>query len=153
MARLRIVGPPPYKSQHDLMIERDVAGRFDVASERQLRERMTPIVLYAPNYSLWDIHEFLGAPEFAGEALYRQQLPYDARKLGLKFDLPFFIFEGEADTITPPDLAKAYFDSVEAPAKGFVVFRNAGHGAIETIPDVFLKEMIARVRPLAAHRN
>jgi pimeloyl-ACP methyl ester carboxylesterase len=143
----------PYSSEAELQIERAVSSRFDISSERNLRREMTPVVLFAPNYSLLDIRDFLDAPNFAGEAIYRQQLGYDARKLGLKFDVPFFIFEGEADTITPPDLAKAYFDSVQAPVKGFAIFKNAGHGAIMTMPSAFLNEMLARVRPLAAQRN
>jgi pimeloyl-ACP methyl ester carboxylesterase len=143
----------PYRTEAELQVEREVSSRFDIPSERGLRSRMTPVVLFAPNYSLRDIYDFLHAPDYAGEAIYRQQLPYDARKLGLKFDLPFFIFEGEADSITPPDLAKAYFDSVQAQVKGFVVFRNAGHGALLTMPDVFLGELLRRVRPLAVQRN
>jgi hypothetical protein len=43
---------------------------------------------------------------------------------------------------------KAYFDSVQAPAKGFVVLKNAGHNAIMTVPDAFLGEMRRRVRPV-----
>jgi pimeloyl-ACP methyl ester carboxylesterase len=151
--RLRAVGPPPYRSQHDLMVEREIADRFDVPSERGLHRELAPVLFYAPNYSLLDIHHFLKAPEFAGKALYRQQLPYDARKLGLDFDVPFFLFEGQYDTIAPSDLAKAYFDSVRAPVKGFVVFRNAGHGAIETNSGEFLQALLAHVRPLAVQRN
>jgi pimeloyl-ACP methyl ester carboxylesterase len=149
IARLRSVGPPPYKSQHDLLVEREVSGRYDVPSERGLRRSLTPVVLYYPGYSLLDIRDFLHAPDYAAGVLYRPQLAYDARKLGRDFALPFFIFEGEADSITPPDLARAYFDAVKAPAKGFVQFRNAGHGAIETMPDEFLSELLKRVRPLA----
>ena len=96
------------------------------------------MVLYAPNYSLRDIYDFTHAAAYVGEAIYPQQLPYDARELGLKFDLPFFIFEGEADSITPPDLAKAYFDSVQAPVKGWATFKGVGHSAVLLKPDEFL---------------
>jgi pimeloyl-ACP methyl ester carboxylesterase len=148
MRRLKTV-TPPYTSEAELQVEREVSSRFDIPSERDIRKKMTPIVLFAPDYSLLDIRDFLEAPTSTREALYREQLSYDARKLGPDFALPFFIFEGEADTITPPDLAKAYFDSVRAPVKGFVVFRNAGHVAILSAPDAFLKELLVRVRPLA----
>jgi pimeloyl-ACP methyl ester carboxylesterase len=143
----------PYNSEAELQVERAVSSRFDPPVERDLRRELTPVVLYAPNYSLRDIYDFTHAPAYAGEAIYRQQLPYDARRLGLKFDLPFFIFEGEADSITPPDLAKAYFDSIQAPVKGFVTFKDVGHSAVLTRPDAFLQELLRRVRPLAVQRN
>jgi pimeloyl-ACP methyl ester carboxylesterase len=143
----------PYHSEAELQVERAVSSRFDPPVERDLRKEMTPVVLYAPDYSLRDIYDLTHAAAYVGEAIYPQQLPYDARKLGLKFDVPFFIFEGEADSITPPDLAKAYFDSVQAPVKGFVVFKEVGHSAVLTRPDAFLAELLRRVRPLAVHAN
>jgi pimeloyl-ACP methyl ester carboxylesterase len=146
--RLKTV-TPPYTSEAELQVEREVSSRFDIPSERDIQKKMTPVVLFAPNYSLLDIRDFLEAPKTTREALYREQLSYDARKLGRDFAVPFFIFEGEADTITPPDIAKAYFDSVRAPSKAFVVFRNAGHVAILAMPDAFLRELLVRVRPLA----
>lgn len=144
---------PPYRSEAELDVERAVSSRFDPAVERNLRRELTPIVLFAPNYSLRDIHDFLRAPGFAGEALYGQQLSFDARKLGPRFNVPFFIFEGAVDTITPPDLARAYFDSVQAPAKGWAVFDDVGHSAVLTKPDAFLAELLKQVRPLAVQAN
>ena len=64
--------------------------------------------------------------------------------------MPIFVFDGEKDLTTPPDLAKAWFDGIDAPKKAFVILKGAGHNAILTEPDVFLKELTARVRPLAA---
>lgn len=150
VARLTSVGPPPYRSQHDLLIEREVSSRYDVASERALERAMRPVVLFYPGYSLLDIYEFLEAPKYTAEALYRPQLPYDARKLGLEFQVPVFIVEGEADTITPPDLAKAWFDTLRAPQKRFVVIKNAGHGAVLTMPDAFLRVVRGIDRALRA---
>jgi len=148
LRKLRTV-TAPYHTEAELQVERAVTSRFDPPVERNLRKELTPVVLYAPDYSLRDIYDFTHAAAYVGEAIYPQQLNYDARKLGLKFDLPFFIFEGEADSITPPDLAKDYFDSVQAPVKGWVVFRGVGHSAVLLKPDAFLAELLRRVRPLA----
>ena len=152
IAKLKTV-TAPYHTEAELQVERAITSRFDPPVERDLRKTLTPVVLYAPNYSLRDIYDLTHAAAYVGEAIYPQQLSYDARKLGLKFDLPFFIFEGEADSITPPDLAKAYFDSVQAPVKGWVVFKGAGHSAVLTRPEAFLAELLRRVRPLAVHKN
>ena len=148
IAKLKTV-TAPYRSEAELQVERAVAGRYDPPAERGLRRTLTPIVYFAPGYSLRDIYDFSHAAAYVGEAIFPQQLPYDARKLGLKFDLPFFIFEGEADSITPPDLAKAYFDSVQAPVKGWATFKGVGHSAVLLKPDEFLAEFLRRVRPLA----
>jgi hypothetical protein len=52
--------------------------------------------------------------------------------------------------VTPVNLAKQYFDAIEAPQKDFVVLEGGGHSALLTMPDLFLSELVARVRPLAA---
>lgn len=149
IAKLKALGPPPYKSEHDQDIERSLAGHFDTEAERNLRSNLTPIVLFAPGYSLLDIYALLKAPDYSAEAMYKETLSYDARKLGPKFAVPFFIFNGDHDLITPADLAKSYFDTVEGPQKGFVILKGGGHSALLTMPDVFLTELNARVRPVA----
>jgi pimeloyl-ACP methyl ester carboxylesterase len=67
--------------------------------------------------------------------------------------LPFFIFNGEDDNITPTDQAKKYFDAIEAPHKEFVALKGGGHSSVLTMPDVFLRELVKRVRPVALNRN
>jgi pimeloyl-ACP methyl ester carboxylesterase len=150
IAKLDAIGAPPYKTQHDLLIERDVSERYDTEAERNLEATLRPVVLFAPDFSLRDIYTMLQGSKFAGNAIYPEMLTYDARKLGPRFDVPFFIFNGDRDLVTPSDLAKQYFDTIEAPQKDFVVLEGGGHSALLTMPDRFLSELVARVRPLAA---
>jgi pimeloyl-ACP methyl ester carboxylesterase len=149
--KLEAIGAPPYKSQHDLLIERDVSERYDTEAERNLEAALRPVVLFAPDFSLRDIYSMLQGSKFAGNAIYPEMLTYDARKLGPHFDVPFFIFNGDKDLVTPINLAKQYFDTIEAPRKEFVVLDGGGHSALLTMPDRFLTELVARVRPLIAH--
>jgi pimeloyl-ACP methyl ester carboxylesterase len=146
---LKTVGPPPYKSEHDQDVERHLQNRFNVDAERNLQSNLTPVVLFAPGVALLDIRALLNGPDYSAEALYKETLTYDARKLGPAFAMPFFIFNGDRDLTTPADLAKTYFDTVEAPQKGFVILKGGGHAAVMTMPDVFLAELKSRVRPLA----
>jgi hypothetical protein len=46
-------------------------------------------------------------------------------------------------------LAKEYFDEIRAPRKEFVGFEGVGHFALWNMPNKFLQELLARVRPLA----
>jgi pimeloyl-ACP methyl ester carboxylesterase len=147
---LERVGPPPYKSQAAIQTERDWSSRCDIPAERDLYSNMTPVVLFAPGWSLWDIYEFLQASKYATSETFEANNSYDARSLGMKFDVPFFIINGEDDNITPVDLARKYFDRIEAPEKAFVMLKGAGHSAVLTEPEVFLHELVARVRPVAA---
>lgn len=145
---LEKIGPPPYKSYRDLGVERAWSGRTDISPERDLRSNMTTVVLFAPGWSLWDTYQtFERAPDYAERATFAADADYDARKLGTKFDVPFFVFNGEFDSITPTPLAKRYFDSISAPTKAFVVLKGGGHSAVLTMPDVFLRELIAHLRP------
>lgn len=146
---LEAIGPPPYATQADLLVQRRISERYDTEAERNLEADLTPVVLFAPGYSPLDILDFLRGSKFAGSALYQEVLGYDARSLGPRFEVPFFIFNGDRDRITPTDLARAYFETVEAPAKEFVVLEGGGHSALLTMSDVFLQELVTHVRPLA----
>ena len=98
---LQNIGPPPWTSPDAVMVEREWSERIDVPAERDIYANMTPLVLFAPHWSLWDDYEYLQAGRFANEATFAAGNSYDARKLGAKYKLPFFIFNGELDNITP----------------------------------------------------
>ncbi|MGD0190295.1 MAG: alpha/beta hydrolase [Rhizomicrobium sp.] len=146
---LEKIGPPPWTAPDDIMTERTWSERTDIPSERDLFSNMTPLVLFAPHWSLWDTVEYLQAEKYAEAATILPDNAYDARRLGMKFGVPFFIFNGEFDHITPTELARPYFVRLDAPQKAFVVLKGAGHSAVLTEPDVFLRELVTRVRPVA----
>ena len=75
---------------------------------------------------------------------------YDARRLGTRFEVPFFLLQGETDVITLTTLAEEYFVEVQAPTKELALIRDAGHFAAFTQPERFLAELLTRVQPLAA---
>ena len=52
---------------------------------------------------------------------------------------------GEFDSITPTDLARAWFDEIRAPDKAFGVVAGGGHSVVLTRPDVFLQWLEAHV--------
>ena len=149
LAKLTAIGAPPYKSQTDLLVERDVSERYDTDAERNLEATLRPVVLFAPDFSMVDIYSMLQGSKFASNALYHEMLGYDARTLGPEFAVPFFVFNGDQDRVTPADLARRYVDTIVAPQKAFVALPGGGHSAILTMPDRFLGELVTRVRPLA----
>lgn len=150
IAELEAVGPPPYKSEADLLVQRRLSERYDTEAERNLEAELRPVVLFAPEFSLADIWSLLQGQRFAADALYQETLGYDARRLGPDFEVPFFIVNGDHDLVTPSDLARRYFDMVRAPAKAFVALPGGGHSAMLTMPDRFLAALNRHVRPLCA---
>ncbi|MGK5730251.1 alpha/beta fold hydrolase [Streptomyces sp. URMC 124] len=69
---------------------------------------------------------------------------------GTRFDLPFFVFQGDRDPFTPPERAQRFVDAVQAPVKDFALIEDAGHFASFRHPDRFLDLMLTKVRPVVA---
>jgi pimeloyl-ACP methyl ester carboxylesterase len=140
---------PPYHSLKEIAVERNLSDEYDIPPERDLRRNLTTTVAFAPDWSLLDIYWFLHSGDYAEDATINEVNGFDARSLGPDFKVPFFIFNGAEDSITPTDHARRYFDFVRAPHKEFVAFQGQGHSAVLTEPDVFLHELVTRVRPIA----
>ena len=110
-------------------------------------------LLTAPDYELKDVQNYvraeMGGDAFFGETMNGPLAKENLPALGTDFPIPFFIVQGEEDDITPASLARAYFDQITAPRKGFYVIPDAGHMALFTRSDLFLKVLEANVRPPA----
>ncbi len=149
---LKRIGPPPYDSEEKLVTLRAIS-QSQARDETSFARRLLPILLFAPNYSLWDFFSLRRSSGFAARRMFFEISTYDVTKLGRDFDVPIFIFNGDQDWVTPMNTSKAWFDTIRAPGKGYVVLRGGGHMAVQTMPDVFLRELVARVRPLALARR
>jgi pimeloyl-ACP methyl ester carboxylesterase len=79
--------------------------------------------------------------QFSGNRLIAQIAAVDLFATARRLEVPFLIIQGRDDLITPTDVAKAYFDQVEAPAKEFDVIDGAGHFAHLTRTPQFLSAL------------
>src|SRR2546430_942917 len=61
--------------------------------------------------------------------------------------MPFFVFQGAVDNVTPAAPVRDYVESITAPRKELILILNAGHNAMVTRSDEFLKLLLDRVRP------
>jgi pimeloyl-ACP methyl ester carboxylesterase len=147
-------GAPPYREIRQMGIERRWAMQYEpglrygpMGPSGLLGELLT-----APDYSLKDVVNYfrgvIGGDDFFGQTLDGPLMRVDLPALGTDFSIPFFVVEGEEDDITPAPLARAYFDKVTAPHKTFLLMPDAGHMALLTRSDVFLKFLLTEVRPL-----
>lgn len=75
--------------------------------------------------------------------------PFDARRLGTRFAMPVFVFQGADDMSTPTAPVAEWLDEIEAPEKALVVVENASHPAFFTHKERFAALLIDRLRPWA----
>lgn len=106
--------------------------------------------LTTPGYTLTDAYTLFDAFGFSSETLFGEMMSYDARRLGTKFEVPIFVLQGDSDLQSPASLAAEHLSSIEAPKKELIMLKGEGHTAALALPDVFLAELLAKVRPLAA---
>lgn len=114
------------------------------------RKLLLPLTLSSPTYTLRDIYHLGVGFTFAKAQLFEQLMAYDVRQESARFEVPFFLFQGESDVVTLTTLAEQYLAEVKAPTKGLALIKDAGHFAAFTQPEQFLTERLSRVRPLAS---
>ena len=148
-------GAPPYHQIRQMGVER----RWAMQYEPGLRygptgpKGLLAELLTSPDYSFRDVVNYfkgvIAGDDFFGQALDGPMMRENLPALGTDFSIPFFVVEGAEDDITPASLAMAYFDQITAPRKAFWLMPDAGHMALLTRSDAFLRFLLANVRPLA----
>ena len=126
------------------------AFRTNVPIPNLDRRLLFPLALSSPIYSLRDLVSLFVGFQWSTAQMFSELMAYDAWRLGTRFEVPFFLFQGQTDVITLTTLAEDYFAEVEAPTKGLALIRDAGHFAAFTQPKRFLAELLTRVYPLTA---
>jgi pimeloyl-ACP methyl ester carboxylesterase len=132
---LRRIGPPPFSEWSSLKTLREWADRLAEGDGDPVGPRPTPM---APDFTADEVPTMLQGAEFSRRELYEELKTIDLPSLGLTFDVPIFFFHGACDQQTPMELAERYFAGIVAPHKELVMNR----------PDMFLQELVMRVRPL-----
>ncbi|MFE0511613.1 alpha/beta fold hydrolase [Streptomyces sp. NPDC058964] len=102
---------------------------------------------FSPLHTLRGLRTYLKGMNFA-ERLGPQAMTVDEYAEGTAFRLPFFVFQGDSDVLTPPEPARRFVDAVTAPVKDFALIRGASHFASFRHPEQFLDLMLTKVRPL-----
>lgn len=148
---LESIGPPPYKDMRSWFVKQKtiVETAPSLADGLFLEENFYTAPLFTPNYSLRDTYDFFAAIYFSGTALMQELMSFDARHLGMRFQIPMFFVQGDSDVQTPTVLVDEYCATIEAPKKDVVSLKGCGHVALFSCSDDLLNELTARVRPLA----
>lgn len=147
---LKEVGPPPYANGRGYAVQRKWSNLFEGADF--FIYSMFGLALSAPGYSTRDINDWGEGQDLSGQRLIPQTSILEPQMLGGDFALPVFVIQGAEDFTTPTSLARNFLNSLRAPRKAFVAVEGGGHFAVFMKPDVFLKELVARVLPLTMTR-
>ncbi|MFI9505991.1 alpha/beta fold hydrolase [Nocardia sp. NPDC052566] len=130
-------------------------AKLTAQSDPMLREILMKLVLksmwFSPQHRLRDL-KAAGAGMKFSETLGLESARFDAERDGTRFEIPFFLFQGEHDSLTPVDRARRFFDRVQAPHKEFALITDANHFAAFWQPEQFLELLRTRVLPVIGGR-
>jgi pimeloyl-ACP methyl ester carboxylesterase len=103
----------------------------------------------SPDYSETDFKAIDHGSAFTLPKLLPDMMSADFTRVK-KLNCPVLIFAGRYDYTVPSELAKRWFDQVQAPNKRFVWFENSAHMIYEEEPGRFLVHLVQDALPLAA---
>lgn len=146
LQELNEVGPPPYKDGKGFAVQRKWSNLFEGADAFLMST--LGFALAAPANSVGDINDWFEGQSVTAAQLVPKTSVLDPKLLRGEFAVPVFVIQGAEDFTTPTSLAKAYLDSIRAPRKAFATIDGAGHFAVFTKQDAFLRELKALVLPL-----
>ena len=89
------------------------------------RRLLFPLALSSPIYTLRDLYSLFVGFQWSTAQMFNELKAYDAWRLGTRFEVPFFLFQGESDVVTLTTLAEEYFEEVEAPTKELALIKDA----------------------------
>ncbi|MGW1518832.1 alpha/beta fold hydrolase [Streptomyces sp. NPDC002287] len=135
--------------------ERATHAKLLATSDPLTLDTMKKVVMgslwLSPLHSLRELGHFVKGMHFSEQVtVTADPSGFDDWADGTRFELPFFLFQGEKDVLTPPHLARRFFDDVQAPVKGFALIEDCSHFAAFRRPERFLELLLAHVRPVVA---
>ena len=156
IAKLEKIGPPPWTSPRNFGILRRVTRKYEA-----MRTDPAPKgwFSFAPGYDTPDYQAAYEAGEdysflqFVGLAGDGMGPKIDLKRLGTRFAMPIYLLQGEEDLVTPPEISKAYFDGLSAPAKAFLLLPRTGHDPNPAMIDAQLRILTSRIRSAAMAKD
>jgi pimeloyl-ACP methyl ester carboxylesterase len=140
-------GPPPYTSVSKASVHTKWANAYEPGQPSGWG--LASLVLFHSDVGLFELRDYIRGIVSSEDHFRDAEGADDLESLGSEFALPFFVFQGAADNVTPVGPVRNYIDAVKAPRKDLVLIPDAGHNAVATRSEEFLRLLRARVRPLA----
>jgi proline iminopeptidase len=114
-----------------MMIERNWVMHYGGAAWKKTKKDFIPMfikpLLLFKEYTVSDKINYLKGINLSQEMLWDPLLNQKLVDLVKKVEVPVYILQGRHDYQTCFELAKIYFDSLQAPRKEFIEFSNSAH--------------------------
>lgn len=161
---LTAIGPPPWKT---LMPAWRIYRKAEQAYQAKIATNQAPPMLINKAYnSPAERNQYSEAEDFSAFHFWAGRQPksktdlaalslngpltqVDLPSLGTTFQIPIYILQGEADLTAPPELAKAYLDSIRAPQKKFLLVPATGHEPSTAMLNFTRRILLEQVKRLA----
>lgn len=137
-----------YRSIQDLSVQRNLMNRYGGAIFGKKGNIFTSMVLPAlrtPEYNLIDLIGYVKGIYYNLGELWEEVIACDFIRTAPKLDVPVFITQGRHDRNTPPEIAEAWFDALEAPRKEWIWFEKSAHSPCHEEKDKWNEVVRARV--------
>lgn len=138
--------PAEWTQAHSLAVDR-WAIKADPDIPNMITDVMLPALMTSPMHTMADIRELSTGMTESARQLYPELAAFDARAVAPELAIPFFVFQGAADNVTPAECARAFAETVRAPINRFVTIPRTGHLAAFTRPEEFLRLLVEHVLP------
>jgi pimeloyl-ACP methyl ester carboxylesterase len=132
---------------------RDLAmHELGVGTTRDMRSVVTGMLLpslLCQDYTVREKINLWRGKIFSGRRLWNTQLSTDLTKKVIRLEIPVYFLHGVYDYTVSYPLAKAYYDRLDAPLKGFYTFSQSAHTPFFEEPAKMLDIMRADVLTLS----
>lgn len=149
------IGPPPYADAETDLIKSGYAGAMTAAELAAFAglDAATSAAMANPPSGATYVAPGLPAPDQRANAMAAYQavraelLTFDARALGMRFDIPMVFLQGDEDVYSVTSEVDAYAAQIQAPVVRFALVAGGGHSSV-FMRDAFLDLLNRHVRPL-----
>lgn len=154
LARLREIGPPPYKTADRLVAMEDLAGRYGaVFYTKPCKPCVVVRGMFAGLVTPWEILSVHRGIHASLDAMMPELLGLDLERAAPSLGVPVFFFLGRHDRHVDSTIAAGYFETLRAPNKRLVWFENSAHNVPFEEPGSFNETVVNVLQPVAVGRR
>lgn len=130
VAKLEALGAPPWTNPRAFGILRRVGRKYEARTSEPPPEGWFAFgpgyddAAYAADYEAGEDYSFLKFVGLAGDGMGPG---IDLPALGTRFAMPVTMIQGHEDLVTPPEVSRAYYETLTAPKKTYVLLARTGH--------------------------
>ncbi len=144
MARLKMIGPPPYRSIIELGIQRQYLRKYGGAFHNpDTFKQYQRLLKTAPEYTALDRLKYDYGNVYSPAVMWDELMTVNFLEQAPRLRVPVYFFEGRYDYNTPWELVREYYDQLDDPAgKQLIWFEHSAHSPNLEEPDRFAAEML-----------